>query len=138
MRLCIIGGPKAGKTTLARRLSPQFDGRVWSTDDLIAYGWDGAKTRTAKWLERPDPWCIEGVVVPRALRHWMREKGSRFIAPPVDHIVVVHGAQQELSEGQRRMATGVMSVWHDIAPTLVRLLPVSHIFNRRGLEEFKL
>jgi hypothetical protein len=71
----------------------------------------------AKWLAEPGKWIIEGVTVARGIRRWLA-------AHPKDSfpaaIVVLEQPRQRRTKGQRTMAKGVMKVWSEIEPELIR------------------
>jgi len=119
-RICITGGPRTGKTTLATDLWEEDDlphGIVRHTDDLIGlHDWSGASQVASEWLDAPGPWIIEGVAVSRALRKWRaRHPGE---PPPVDEVIFLHTPHGELTRGQLTMAKGVESVHAEIEPWL--------------------
>jgi broad-specificity NMP kinase len=121
-RILITGGPRTGKTTLARSLSPH----ARSTDDVIHLGWSEASAEVATWFDRPGPWVIEGVAVPRALRKWLEANphvkvGEKWIHPPCDRIIFLSKPHERLSKGQSSMAAGVLTVWREIAQRLHNL-----------------
>ena len=76
-RIIITGGPRTGKTTLARRLSdeeglllcnpPVAALPVNHTDDLMSLGWSEASQAASLWLDAPGPWIVEGVGASRAV-----------------------------------------------------------------------
>lgn len=121
-RICITGGPRTGKTTLAEKLqcSSLANGMTGAllhhTDDLIALGWSEASQAASEWLDEPGPWIIEGVAVSRALRKWRDQHPGE--APPVDQVIFLHTPHEPLSKGQATMAKGVESVHSEIEPWL--------------------
>jgi adenylate kinase family enzyme len=115
-RICIIGGPRAGKTTYAMSLSA--DAR--HTDDLIGkLDWHQASEEISKWFDAPEDWIIEGVAVPRALRKWLKAH-EEDNEKPCDRIIVLDGSFLELTPGQERMAKGVQTVFDEISDELIR------------------
>jgi hypothetical protein len=116
MRILIAGVPRSGKTTLAGTLARRQHGcTVRHTDSLISLGWSEASAATADWISLPDPWIIEGVAVPRALRKWLAANTGK----PAD---VVHWLGHErvpLSGGQASMAAGCFKVWGEVLPELI-------------------
>lgn len=118
MRICITGGPRTGKTTLAADLSaiPRIVGGaahlVRHTDDLIHLGWSEASAAVLPWLDEPGPWIIEGVAVSRALRKWREAHPGE--APPVDRMVYLDAPHEALVKGQVSMAKGVRKVHDEI------------------------
>lgn len=138
-RICITGGPRTGKTTLAEKLSgghscgcASFDrvsgyvteadcdcpGRVRSTDSLICLGWSEASRASCSWLDNPDPWIIEGVAVSRALRKWRDAHPAE--PPPVDRVIYLSEPHETLTPGQAAMAKGVRTVHDEIDGWLVQ------------------
>lgn len=129
-RICITGGPRTGKTTLATQLwcenahdadvgqFPTEDGCVRHTDDLISLGWSEASAAAALWLEAPGPWIIEGVAVSRALRKWRDQNPGE--PPPVDRVIYLSEPHETLTSGQLAMAKGVRTVHDEIDGWLVQ------------------
>ena len=111
-RICIIGGPRTGKTTLASAMS-----NVLHTDDLIGqFDWSGvSEFVSTDWLARSGPWVIEGVAVVRALRKWLV---ANVDGAPCDRIIVLADPLVELSKGQAAMAKGHEKVWQEVRPQL--------------------
>src|SRR5215471_18692626 len=124
-RIIIVGGPRCGKSTIARsylaRGVPVYCGDpahlVKDREDGITYlppglTWsDGSAYVAQEWFPMPGPWVCEGQIMARVLRKWLR--GS----PPADHIVVLghHHPKARPTPGQRAMHTAVMSIWREIA-----------------------
>lgn len=123
-RICITGGPRTGKTSLATRMSseagllpsdpPQVALPMRSTDYLIGkLDWSEASTHVARyWLDAPGPWIIEGVAVSRALRKWHDSHPGE--PPPVDRVIHLRDPHEPLSKGQLTMAKGVETVHAEI------------------------
>ena len=74
--------------------------------------WSEASAEVARWINRPGPWVIEGVAVPRALRKWL----TAFDGPPCDELIVLTHAHVERTPGQITMAKGVHTVLDKILP----------------------
>lgn len=112
-RICIIGGPRTGKTTLANTMS-----NVLHTDDLIGqFDWSGVSEFVATdWFARPGPWVIEGVAAVRALRKWL---AANTDGVPCERIIVLTEPYVELSKGQASMAKGHEKVWQEVLPQLL-------------------
>lgn len=112
-RLCIIGGPRVGKTTLASSME-----NVLHTDDLVGQlEWSAASELVATdWLERPGPWVIEGVAVARGLRKWLAANAQGM---PCDRVLELTKPLVELSKGQAAMAKGHETVWQEVRPLLI-------------------
>jgi hypothetical protein len=127
-RVVIIGGPRCGKSTLARHLRetrsiPTFCGdpeslvkdhetSVTYLDDGLAWS-DASQYVTDVWLAQLGPWCVEGVSVVRALRKLVAA-GNADLLKGVD-IVHLQSPQVDQSSGQQSMAKGVETVWNEIA-----------------------
>jgi adenylate kinase family enzyme len=110
-RIAIIGWPKTGKTTLAAKMG---GGR--STDDVLHLGWSEASAEVSNWLDKPGPWVIEGVALPRALRKWHERNPGE--PPPVDKVILLKTPKQDLTPGQITMGKGLDSVLAGIMPWL--------------------
>lgn len=119
-RIVIIGGPRTGKTTLARELMESERiavGCSFHTDDLINLGWSEASQHVAdEWLTQPGPWIIEGVAVVRALRKWRDAHPGE--PPPVDRVIRLTTPHVALEGGQIAMLKGEHTVWRQIEPWL--------------------
>jgi hypothetical protein len=139
-RIVLVGGPRSGKSTLARELRaqhiPTYCGdplsAVKEPEDLVTYlpeglpisGDDGAAQWIAdNWFTMPGPWCCEGWVMARALRRWLAGntrdgigRGSSGMSP-CDRIVVFQRqhAHAVTKPGQVAMAKAVATVWAQIA-----------------------
>ena len=120
-RICITGGPKTGKTTLAAQLAEMardlppgraWDGGIRHTDDLIPLGWSEASQAAALWFDEPGPWIIEGVAVSRALRKWRDQHLGE--PPPVDRVIMLTKPHQPLTPGQQSMTKGIDKVHDEI------------------------
>lgn len=112
-RICIIGGPRTGKTTLASTLD-----NVLHTDDLIGqFDWSGVSEFVASdWLARSGPWVIEGVAVVRALRKWLSANAAGM---PCERVFVLSEPLEELSKGQAAMSKGHEKIWQEVRPLLL-------------------
>lgn len=111
MRIVIIGWPKTGKTTLAKKMG---GGR--STDEVQKLGWSEASAAVAEWFNAPGPWVIEGVAVPRAIRKWITTHPGRRL--PIDKIIHLHTLYQPLTAGAEVMGKGIDTVMTQIRPHL--------------------
>lgn len=117
MRIAIVGSPRAGKTTLARRLSVELKLPIFHTDDLIELGWSSASDALAVQLaEAAEPCIFEGVAVVRGLRK------ALLLSPtsPVDRCIVLERPRIPLTRGQEVMRRGCATVLVNIEAELVR------------------
>lgn len=119
-KICIIGWPHTGKTTLAKSLG---GGR--STDEVMDLGWSEASAEVSTWFDIPGPWIVEGVAIPRALRKWHERNPD--MPPPIDKIIHLHKVHGELTTGQISMGKGIDTVMGKIADWLADV-PVEHVY----------
>jgi hypothetical protein len=121
-RIAITGWPKTGKSTLAAKMG---GGR--STDDTIEMGldWSAGSAEVATWFDKPGPWIIEGVAIPRALRKWKEaHPGER---PPIDKLIVLSTPHVPLNTGQTGMGKGIDKVLAEIMPWLKDHIQIENI-----------
>jgi hypothetical protein len=137
MRTIIIGGPRCGKSTLARTYRAQGiptycgdprslvkepedgvtylpEGLVWRKDHD-----EGSQYVIDHWFPMPGPWLLEGQNMARALRKWVRQGGDCYrgaIAMPCDRIIVLREPRPEctLLPGQESMGKAVATVWSQV------------------------
>lgn len=136
-RIIIVGGPRCGKSTLARELRsvgyPVFCGdpesKVKDVERGVTYLPEGLamedeSTRwiVEHWFVRPAPWICEGWIMARALRKWceINEVWTQYPLAddfPCDRIIVLAEQRPELEllPGQVRMHKSVMTVWNKIS-----------------------
>lgn len=107
-RIVITGGPRTGKTTLAKSLGM---GVTLHSDDVIALGWSEASLAVSHWFDAPGPWVIEGVALPRALRKWLDRNSE---GAPCDVLIWLGKPRVALTPGQHTMAKGVATVMVEI------------------------
>lgn len=115
LRTLIIGGPKVGKTTMARRLAasrwqlhlctdPQRmcpPGVIGTPDEL---DWEGTSSWVAEhWIGRGHT-IVEGVAVVRALRKWREAHPDAGL--PYDELIHLKQPHAELTKAQLTMAKG--------------------------------
>jgi KaiC/GvpD/RAD55 family RecA-like ATPase len=113
MKIAVVGSPKSGKTTF----SNSMDGNVKHTDDLISLGWSEVSKNASYWFDDDAVNVVEGVAVARALRKWLSRNKS---GKPVDKIIfLINPPFQKLSDGQLRMAKGIVTVWDGIVGELL-------------------
>lgn len=131
-RIIIVGGPRNGKSTLARSLGlPHYCGDPLSKvkeplnnvtylpEGIDMYGDSGGGEWVWRnWFPLPGPWVFEGHVMARALRRWMRfaPESANRMAYPCDKIIVLRRPHPKavITEGQERMGRAVMTVWDEI------------------------
>lgn len=107
-RILILGGPKAGKTTEARKLGERLNIKPRHFDDLKDdHEWSEVSDLVAKELDEPGPWIKEGVAGVRGLRKWL--KNHPHETPPFE-IKVLRMPKEELSSGQRAMHNQHMTI----------------------------
>lgn len=111
MQVAITGGPRTGKTTMARGL----DAAARSTDEYQGLGWSNASAVCASWFSPGGPAVAEGVAIPRALRKWLKTNPGR----PCDEVVVLRTPRVARSNGQIAMGKGVETVMREIEPELL-------------------
>lgn len=117
-RVVIAGGPRSGKSTLARELAA-YSGTHFlrGTDELMGLGWSESSLVASDWFDRGGQWICEGVVVPRALRKWLARVPD---VPPADMVLWTNQDVTHRSPGQHAMAKGCDTVWREILPELLR------------------
>lgn len=116
MKLLIGGGPRTGKTTLAKAIAAAEGIALTHTDDLMAtHAWSEASEEIARRIvSQPGDWIIEGVAVARALR-----KAIALAEMPSD--LQVRWLREPVvarTPGQEAMAKGCETVWREILPLL--------------------
>ncbi len=126
MRILIVGGPRTGKTTLARYLAQHLAVPVKHTDDLIErLSWSEQSNEVARWLDEPGPWLIEGVAAVRALRRWLAAHPE---GRPCEAIYRCTEPVVELTARQETMAKGEATIWSEVNSALrFRNLIVSNV-----------
>lgn len=138
-RIVIVGGPRCGKSWLARELQKENPGLMVYCGDPISTvkeplgttvylpegmpysGDEGAAAWIVEhWLTMRGPWIIEGHVMARALRRWLNapeQYGSAHDHYPCDRIIVFENQRHDcdLKRGQVAQHKGVMTTWNRIA-----------------------
>jgi hypothetical protein len=127
VRIIIVGGPRRGKSTLAKSFGfPIFCGDpkskvkdpepnvTYLPEDLPFAGDDGAAAHVAHvWFVWPGSWVCEGHVMARALRRWLDGPNGKDM--PADKIIVLKMQKAPTTSGQEAMHKGVMKVWDEIS-----------------------
>jgi hypothetical protein len=108
MRIGITGGPKTGKTTLAKKLEEQFAVTVFHTDDVKHLPWDQQPAEIVR--RAPRQGIIEGVQVARAAR-----KGLTL-----DWLLVLDQPLEQLTRDQKAMAKGLETILQGVRCPVVR------------------
>ena len=116
MKILITGGPKTGKTTLARELATKYKiSKIYHTDDLILkYDWGFESDIVNSWLKE-DNIIIEGTTVPRGIRKWLFNNDS---GKPADIVYYLKEPKVKISKGQATMTKGIDTVWSEVLPEL--------------------
>jgi hypothetical protein len=157
IRICIVGGPRRGKSWLTRELRymgyASFCGdpatKVKNYDPEVVYLPEGLQISgeegAAQWvvdhwfggypvdkLHRvPSKLVFEGWVMARALRRWAEQRPLE--QNPVDRIIVYTGdARAETSKGQEAMHKAVLTVWNQISPRYLGITEYRHWDAARG------
>jgi hypothetical protein len=123
-RILITGSPKAGKTNFSELLGRELGCAPRHTDETMALfpdlppseRWSAQSLEVANWFDAPGPWIVEGVVIPRALRKWL--KAHPAPEKPCDAVLFLERPAQELSKGQETMRKGIATVWGEIRAEL--------------------
>lgn len=127
-RIVLIGGPRRGKSTIARAYRDQGiptycsdpPSLVKDHEDGVEYlpeglSWSESSEYVAEnWLTKPGPWCIEGIATARALRKVIAQ-GKLSDLEGVE-VYVLERAQESaaVTPQQNAAAKGVMTVWNEI------------------------
>jgi len=133
VRTIIVGGPRCGKSTIARQMRLQGI-RTFCGDPLslvkepepgVTYlpedlDWSAGSAYVAdNWFPLPGPWVMEGQIMARALRKWLWRRDDRYrgTAAPCDRIIVLQHPRPEctLLPGQVSMNKAVQTVWSQIS-----------------------
>jgi len=117
MRVAVVGGPRAGKTTLALGIAWKLGGlAVRHADDLISLGWSDASALLAQEMLASDGGIFEGVAVVRGLRKALAISARA----PVDALVILPDAHEPLTPEQRAMWSAQGTILAGILPELER------------------
>jgi GTPase SAR1 family protein len=125
-RIVIVGGPRCGKSTMARRLReegvPTYCGDpkslVKQPEEDVIYmpeykSWsDTPNYVVMEWFSKPGPWCCEGVVMARALRK-LKQRGWSDMLKGVE-VIYLDFPFVPLTPGQAVMSKGIATVWFEV------------------------
>ena len=125
-RIIIVGGPRCGKSTMARRLReegvPTYCGDpkslVKQPEDNVIYlpnylSWTTAPDYvTREWFTMEGPWCCEGVVMARALRKLQRQQQDGLLKGA--EVIYLDFPFVPLTPGQANMSKGIVTVWFEV------------------------
>lgn len=143
-RIVIVGGPRTGKSWLAREMQVRNRGYIVHCGDPIskvkeplgstvylpeglAMEHESTSWIVDNWFTMPGPWICEGWIMARALRKWLEvtvwdnpedyATGCPIPPPFVDRVIVFLEQRPELvlKRGQVSMHRAVMTVWREIA-----------------------
>lgn len=124
-RVCIAGGPRVGKSTLARELASRFP-PIHADDFIDKMAWSEVSEHIAGLFANPGPWLIEGTAVVRALRKWLvakEEAEALWLDSPLypcDKILWMNEhVFAELSPGQDRMRKACDTIWREVRDRLL-------------------
>ena len=116
IKICITGGPRTGKTTLADQLAEAMKLRAWHTDDHKDQPWEDQALSAADYIEEGKARIIEGVSVARGLRALLRREERRWC----DVLYVMQGFKVPATPAQVSLAKGCITVLQPVARTLLR------------------
>lgn len=119
VRVVILGGPRTGKTTLARKYGAEHPGLpVYHSDDFKDLEWSRASDVLCHMISSMSGrWCYEGVRMVHCLRKWLQKHAE---GRPCEVVMCLWRPFEGLSPGQASMAKGVRTVFDEIRPELVR------------------
>jgi len=109
LRIALVGGPKTGKTTLAKLIAHP---NTYHTDELKHLPWHSQATAWLEELSNVDSFLVEGVTVARMLR-----KGLE-----VDVVVYLQEAKVQRTAKQEALAKGVDTVYKGLSVTVPQIL----------------
>lgn len=115
MRTVIVGGPRTGKTTLARKLVEAQGVVGISTDDYMSLPWADVPDAVVTRLSRLNDFVLEGVQAARVLRRWYISDES---APQIDRVICLWRTVAPVNRGQAAMGKGIQTVFAEVMPLL--------------------
>lgn len=126
MKIIICGGPKTGKTSLAKGISINKSIPIRHTDDLIlTHKWGEDSDEVEKWINEPGDFIIEGVTAHRGLRKWFINHAHPNQEPNIELIYVMNTPHTTLTREQEIMRKGFATQWAAMLPTIRgRQIPV--------------
>lgn len=129
-RIVIVGGPRRGKSTIARQLRdsniPTYctdpQSLVKDVEENVTYlpeglSWsDSSQWVADNWLTKPGPWCVEGIAAVRALRKLVSKPDYFDVNVTGIEVIVLESAHPdaEVSSKQESTAKAVMTMWSEI------------------------
>lgn len=117
-RVVILGGPRTGKSSLAARAGERYGLPVRSADVLVGHvPWGEDSAEVARWFDEPGRWVIEGVSTVRAVRKWLANNPDK---PFPAAVLWLSQPLVAVTKGQQSMAKGVLTVWTQTLPELLR------------------
>jgi len=124
-QILIIGGPKTGKTTYAKKLAQEHGMPLQHFDSHIhRMGWSELSDAIVGWLDEPGPWIKEGVQGVRGLRKWLRENHGK---PPFE-IHVLSSPKVVHTKGQAQMHKAHGTILRQVLRQLdIRKTQVKHV-----------
>ena len=115
-RIVIAGGPRTGKTTLARQIAEARGLRHREGDYLYrsGVGWSDSSAQIAGWFAEPGGWVIEGVQVSRAIRKYFAAND----AAPCDVLIWCTDRQHDWQPRHSPMEKACRTVFLEVRPML--------------------
>lgn len=117
IKIIIVGFPKTGKITLAKRLGQKYNAVVKSTDSLLDRSWEEISEEAANWINEPAPWVIEGNATARGLRKWLKLNPGKRLDGVL--IVLLTHTSSLYTPKQLALAKAIRTVWEQIRMELV-------------------
>lgn len=119
-RVCVAGGPRTGKSTLAVRASERYDMKCLHGDSLVgSMEWSEVSEEISQWFEHlQGKWIIESVAMARAIRKWLQRNPGDKPFPAA--VVLLEAPIQVQSKGQEAMMKGCQTVWESIELELIK------------------
>lgn len=141
MKILITGGPRVGKSYLAKELSIKYGIRHYCTDpqnmcdphvngvpDFITDWSEQSKYVVQNWIGKKD--LIEGVAVPRSLRKW--RKANPTAPLPCDRLIILEGNRDILNTKQEGMKKSTLKIMKDVIDSWPELGQIAEVINIHG------